>query len=339
MRLFLGLNCLLLLFVSAFITGFAFCQDNHFNSLVEGSFWNYVSTVTLNMEAFEDEFEASLRDVMTTRGNVTVIEISPSTIKIEDRFTVQRKYYHSITGTEETDPVYKTVIYTIDRQTLTYSSIKEKKDDGSEVPMLEDAIGLPCRQFISPALKEGQKTHYTAYYWRGDIYSVTYDAFDFKQDKIPVISLSYTGLGHYDPDHNMNVTVNAIIQFEKSTGLKVSEYMKYEAADYKGKKQVVSTYEISSTSIFTPGKSQKPGLISQSPVPDSSSGKISEWVIVLILVVFITIVLFTFLFSRKKRNRSKSGVRYTRQLEYCYYCGTSMPVDGLYCKKCGKKQR
>ena len=74
MRSFLGLNCLLLLFVSAFITGFAFCQDNSFNTLVEGSFWNYVSTVTLNMEAFEDEFEASLRDVMTTRGNVTVLK-------------------------------------------------------------------------------------------------------------------------------------------------------------------------------------------------------------------------------------------------------------------------
>ena len=335
MRLVLGYSYLILLFIITFNTSFISSQDNSFNSLEEGSFWNYVSELTLNMEIYEGQVEQSIRDVMTTKGKATVVEISPTSIIIKEEFTTFREYHNSITGTEETGPIYQTVTYTINRQTLTYTSIKEKQDDGTEIPILEDIIGLPSRQFISTTLKEGQKTNYTAYYWKGDIYTVTCDYFDYKEEQIPVISLNYVGLGHYDPDLNMNVTVNAIFQFEKSTGLKVLQHMIYEAADYRGKKQVISTYEISSTSLFTPDQSQKTGQNLQTPI-SASFEQFPEWIIPLILAT-IPIVLIAILFLHKKRN-TKTITTDPEQSEYCYYCGTTMPVGSIYCKKCGKKQ-
>jgi hypothetical protein len=306
MRIVLGYNFLLLLFIIAFNTTYVSSQDNNFNSLEEGSFWNYVSKLTLYMENYEGPVEQSIIDVMTTKGKASVVEISPSSIIIEEGFTTFRSYYNSATGTDEMDPVFKIVMYTIDRQTLTYTSIKEKHDNGTEVPILENTIGLPCRQLISPKLEQGQKTKYIAYYWKGDIYSVAYDYFDYKEEKIPVISLNYAGVGHYDPDLGMNVTASTIFQFEKSTGLKVSEHVMYEAADFRGKKQVISTYEISSTSLFTPGQSRKTGLNTESPTSGQSM-QISELVIPLILAVTIPIILFIFLFLHKRRNTETSS--------------------------------
>lgn len=336
MHIFLRYKFLILLFIIVFNPSIVFGQDNRFNSLEEGSFWNYVSKLTLNMEIYEGQVEQSVKDEITTKGKATVSEISPTSMIIEEGFTTYREYYNSITGTEETDPIYQTVIYTIDRQTLTYFSINEKQNDGTETPILEDIIGLPSRQFISTSLKEGQNTSYTAYYWKGDIYSVTYDYFEYKDEKIPVISLNYVGPGHYDPDLNMNVTVNAIFQFEKSTGLKVSQYMMYEVADQRGKKQVVSTYEITSTSLFTTDQTQKTDQTIQSPISVSFE-QFPNWLIISIIAITIPIILIAILFLHKRRKTDTSTPN-TEQLEYCYQCGASMPVGSFYCKKCGRKQ-
>jgi hypothetical protein len=336
MRLTLCFTSLTLLLIIAFNSSFTSSQDNSFNTLEESSFWNYISKLTLNMEIYEGPMEQSIKDEITTKGKATIVQISPTSIIIEEGFTTFRIYHNSVTGTEESDPIYQTVIYTIDRQTLTYTSIKEKHDDGTETPILEDIIGLPSRQFISTSLQEGQKTSYTAFYWKGDIYTVTYDSFDYKDKKIPVISLNYNGPGHYDPDFNMNVTVNAIFQFEKSTGLKVSQNMTYEAADQRGKKQAISTYEITSTSLFTPDQSQKTNHSPQSSLSNNFE-QLSEWIIPLIFAAIIIIVLIAILFLYKRR-KTETSTTDAEELEYCYQCGASMPVGSIYCKKCGKKQ-
>ena len=298
-------NSLIFLLIIILSTSFTSSQDNSFSTLEEGSFWNYTSQLILSMDIYEGPVEQSIRDIITTKGKATIVEISPTSIIIEEGFTTFREYHNSVTGSEESEPVFQTVIYTIDRQTLTYTSIKEKFENGTETPILQDIIGLPSRQFISTNLQEGQKTSHTAFYWKGEIYSVTYDSFNYKDEKIPVITLNYEGPGHYDPDFNMNVTVNAIFQFEKSTGLKVSQNMMYEVGDQRGKKQAISTYEITSTSLHTQDQSQSTDQNQQYSITESFE-QFPDWIIPLILALPIPIVIITILFTRKRRETKTS---------------------------------
>jgi len=307
------LSCVLVLclfFTGAITFELGKGQSTSFEPLSEGTNWEYCLELS-------GESNTTLHGHRTwfgsENGQCEIIEFSPSMIIIKEVVN----YFHSEKSTDEGAHQYEfsgTYIYSIDRESLIFKEVKFYDENGTEIEIYPNPEGKPALQIISTEGEEGSSIiYYGGVSDSGMLrhYNVSYEKLDFLGDKIPVITLRYSGSTRKDLWLGVNGTGDFVYHFEKSTGLLISYSYDTKIESEKGTDQYGGNWKMNSISWIPKKETATQTIVTSTsenvepePMPYNPIEHVGYFVI-LILILVSLVVFIPKLIRRRKKNSNE----------------------------------
>ncbi|MFC1507342.1 hypothetical protein ACFLQ6_09790 [Thermoproteota archaeon] len=271
--------------------------------MAEGTNWEYHSEE--GGEANTDLYGHRIWSIFE-RGQGEIIEFSPSTIIIKE----QMNYLHSEKSSDEDDHQNEfsgTYLYLIDRESLIIKEARFYTENGTGLDIDPNPEGKPALQIISTEVEEGSSIlYYTPRWHEKHSFTVSYGKLDLLGEKIPVITLRYSGTTDKDWVLGVNGTGNYVYHFEKSTGLLISYSFDGKIESEKGVSQFNANWKMDSISSI-PKKETTTTSLTETPTSSptqevTQTTGIDIKAIGLIAIIIIVIAVTVFFITKRKKN-------------------------------------
>ena len=243
-------------------------QTSQEDPFSEGSNWTYELTKNSNTKG-TGKYKGTSTTIEISKGSVNVTKSNSTVLIIED----SRKTYYNSSGTrffkhEKSENISKTIITTIDRQTLTVQS--SKINNGTSDQFIEDKsmVGKPTIYFISTNLKEALNVKC---FWGNEnfICSINQGTINPHDNNSSLITLNYSGpkmvIIQTVTSFPKEGTIDCAFNYDENTGLLLS-YNTNEAAKHSEgsccwvETDIIENYDVYSMSLWVEHKDANPEM-------------------------------------------------------------------------------